>query len=222
MFPRFLLPYYSETYPIKAATEKPEQSRYKLNFYQTIAMKSNSKNVVKATFRTATQLVAIMAVILVTLIACSKSDSEGSTDNKKLEENSGNKKLEESPDNKKLIGTWVWESATIDGKNVEDISFGGKKISDYFGDCFKKNKFVFTDKEVVFYEYAPLKTGLNQCKERFSTASYVFSGNTLVIKGEGGAGSINVSIVGNKATITDRVEDGVFKGKIRVTTFRRI
>ena len=70
--------------PIKAATEKPEQSRYKLNFYQTIAMKSNSKNVVRATFRTATQLVAIMAVILVTLIACSKSDSEESSDNKKL------------------------------------------------------------------------------------------------------------------------------------------
>lgn len=204
MFPRFLLPYYSETYPIKAATEKPEQSRYKLNFYQTIAMKSNSKNVVRATFRTATQLVAIMAVILVTLIACGKSDSGGSVQNKDL------------------IGTWVWESATVDGKNVEDISFEGKKFSDYFGDCFKKNKFVFTDKEVVFYEYAPLKTGLNQCKERFSTASYVFSGNTLVIKGEGGAGSINVSIVGNKATITDRVEDGVFKGKIRVTTFRRI
>ena len=190
--------------PIKAATEKPEQSRYKLNFYQTIAMKSNSKNVVRATFRTATQLVAIMAVILVTLIACGKSDSGGSVQNKDL------------------IGTWVWESATVDGKNVEDISFEGKKFSDYFGDCFKKNKFVFTDKEVVFYEYAPLKTGLNQCKERFSTASYVFSGNTLVIKGEGGAGSINVSIVGNKATITDRVEDGVFKGKIRVTTFRRI
>ena len=167
-------------------------------------MKSNSKNVVRATFRTATQLVAIMAVILVTLIACSKSDSGGSVQNKDL------------------IGTWVWESATIDGKNVEDISFGGKKISDYFGDCFKKDKFVFTDKEVVFYEYAPLKTGLNQCKERFSTASYVFSGNTLVIKGEGGAGSINVSIVGNKATITDRVEDGIFKGKIRVTTFRKI
>ena len=204
MFPRFLLPYYSETYPIKAATEKPEQSRYKLNFYQTIAMKSNSKNVVRATFRTATQLVAIMAVILVTLIACGKSDSGGSVQNKDL------------------IGTWVWESATVDGKNVEDISFEGKKFSDYFGDCFKKNKFVFTDKEVVFYEYAPLKTGLNQCKERFSTASYFFSGNTLVIKGEGGAGSINVSIVGNKATITDRVEDGVFKGKIRVTTFRRI
>ena len=204
MFPRFLLPYYSETYPIKAATEKPEQSRYKLNFYQTIAMKSNSKNVVRATFRTATQLVAIMAVILVTLIACGKSDSGGSVQNKDL------------------IGTWVWESATVDGKNVEDISFEGKKFSDYFGDCFKKDKFVFTDKEVVFYEYAPLKTGLNQCKERFSTASYVFSGNTLVIKGEGGAGSINVSIVGNKATITDRVEDGIFKGKIRVTTFRKI
>lgn len=185
-------------------------------------MKSNSKNVVRATFRTATQLVAIMAVILVTLIACSKSDSGESSENKKLEENSDNKKLKESQDKKNLIGTWVWESSTLDGKNVEDISFGGKKISDYFGDCFKKDKFVFTDKEVVLYEYAPSKTNPNQCKERFSTASYVFSGNTLVIKGEGGAGSINVSIVGNKATITDRVEDGVFKGKIRVTTFRRI
>ena len=127
MFPRFLLLKCNETYTIKAVTEKPEQSRYKLNFYQTNAMKSNNKNVAWATFRTATQVLAIMAVILVTLIACSKSDSGESSDNKKLEENSGNKKLEESPDNKKLIGTWVWESATIDGKNVEDISFGGKK-----------------------------------------------------------------------------------------------
>ena len=75
-------------------------------------MKSNNKNVAWATFRTATQLVAIMAVILVTLIACGKSDSGGSTDNKNL------------------IGTWKLESMTIDGKNVEDIVFDdGEKIS---------------------------------------------------------------------------------------------
>ncbi|SQA94338.1 Uncharacterised protein [Capnocytophaga ochracea] len=36
-------------------------------------MKNKSKNVAWATFRTATQVVAIMAVILVTLIACGKA-----------------------------------------------------------------------------------------------------------------------------------------------------
>ena len=47
-------------------------------------MKNKNKNVAWATFRTATQVVVIMAVILVTLIACGKSDSGGSADNKNL------------------------------------------------------------------------------------------------------------------------------------------
>ena len=75
-------------------------------------MKNKSKNVAWATFRTATQVVAIMAVILVTLIACGKSDSGGSTDNKNL------------------IGTWKLESMTIDGKSIEDFfSDNGKEVS---------------------------------------------------------------------------------------------
>ena len=74
-------------------------------------MKSNNKNVAWSTFRTATQVVAIMAVILVTLIACGKSDSGGSADNKNL------------------IGTWKLESMTFDGKSLEDyVSDIGEKI----------------------------------------------------------------------------------------------
>ena len=186
MFPRFLLLYYSETYTIKAVTEKPEQSRYKLNFYQTIAMKNNSKNVAWANFRTATQVVAIMAVILVTLIACGKSDSGGSVDNKNL------------------IGTWKFESRTIDGKDIKDFTYEGQKIK---GECYKMNKLVFTDKEVVAYSYNSSRTNINQCEEEITTSSYVVSGNTIVFKGKEKAGSATISVVGNKLILSVSGED---------------
>lgn len=143
-------------------------------------MNNKNNNVVRATLRTATQVIAILAVILVTLIACGKKDDK------------------ESVSNKDLIGTWVYESSTIDGKNSRDIVIDGKKISErLLGDCYKKNKIIFTDKEIVIYKYS-LDQKTNQCEEEWASASYVLSGNTLVIKGEGGAGSLNISIVGNK------------------------
>ena len=96
-------------------------------------MKNKNKNVAWATFRTATQLVAIMAVILVTLIACGKSDSGGNVQNKDL------------------IGTWKLESMTIDGKNVEDIVLDdGEKISKASKKCFYRTSFTFLEKEGVF------------------------------------------------------------------------
>ena len=97
-------------------------------------MNNKNNNVVRATLRTATQVIAILAVILVTLIACGKKDDK------------------ESVSNKDLIGTWVYESATIDGKNSIDIVFDTVKISKrLLGDCYKKNKIIFTDKEIVIY-----------------------------------------------------------------------
>lgn len=143
-------------------------------------MNNKNNNVVRATLRTTTQVIAFLVVILVTFISCGKGDNEGSVSNKDL------------------IGTWVYESSTIDGKNSRDIVIDGKKISErLLGDCYKKNKIIFTDKEIVLYTYS-LDKKTNQCEEEWMSVSYVLSGNTLVIKGEGGVGSLNISIVGNK------------------------
>ena len=150
-------------------------------------MKNKNKNVAWATFRTATQAVAIMAVILVTLIACGKSDSGGSVDNKNL------------------IGTWKLESRTIDGKDIKDFTYKGQKIRE--DDCYKMNKLVFTDKEVVAYSYNPGITNINQCEEEVATSSYVVSGNTIVFKGKEKAGSTTISVVGNKLTFSYSGED---------------
>ena len=150
-------------------------------------MKNKNKNVAWATFRTATQVVAIMAVILVTLIACGKSDSGGSADNKNL------------------IGTWKFESRTIDGKDIKDFTYEGQKIRE--DDCYKMNKFVFTDKEVVAYSYNSSRTNINQCEEEITTSSYVVSGNTIVFKGKEKAGSATISVVGNKLILSGSVED---------------
>lgn len=150
-------------------------------------MKNKNKNVAWATFRTATQVVAIMAVILVTLIACGKSDSGGSVQNKNL------------------IGTWKLESRTIDGKDIKDFTYKGQKIRE--DDCYKMNKLVFTDKEVVAYSYNPSITNINQCEEEVATSSYVVSGNTIVFKGKEKAGSATISVVGNKLILSGSVED---------------
>ena len=149
-------------------------------------MKNKNKNVAWATFRTATQVVAIMAVILVTLIACGKSDSGGSVDNKNL------------------IGTWKFESRTIDGKDIKDFTYEGQKIK---GECYKMNKLVFTDKEVVAQSYNSSRTNINQCEEEITTSSYVVSGNTIVFKGKEKAGSATISVVGNKLILSVSGED---------------
>ena len=95
-------------------------------------MSNKNKNAVKAILRTAAQLLAVMAIILVTFTSCGKNDDG---------------------DNKKLIGTWVWESATLDGRNVEDIY---RNLGLNIGTCYKKTKLVFTDKEVALYTIAKL------------------------------------------------------------------
>jgi hypothetical protein len=173
-------------------------------------MNNKNNNVVGATLRTATQVIAILAVILVTFISCGKGDNEGSVSNKDL------------------IGTWLYESATIDGKNSIDIVFDTVKISKrLLGDCYKKNKIIFTDKEIVIYKYS-LNQKTNQCEEEWGSVSYVLSGNTLVIKGEGGAGSLNISIVGNKLMLksifnSQGIEDlKPLDGKRVVETYRKL
>ena len=170
-------------------------------------MNNKNNNVVRATLRTATQVIAILAVILVTLIACGKKDDK------------------ESVSNKDLIGTWVYESATIDGKNLEDIIVGGQKILD--SSC-PKQRFVFTDKEEVFYDYHRSYEKPNQCEEERVSGSYVVSGNTLVIKRNDMAASFTISINGNKLSIisifNSRGDDNLkqFEGKKTVSIFRKL
>ena len=173
-------------------------------------MNNKNNNVVRATLRTATQVIAILAVILVTLIACGKKDDK------------------ESVSNKDLIGTWVYESSTIDGKNSRDIVIDGKKISErLLGDCYKKNKIIFTDKEIVLYTYS-LDKKTNQCEEERVSGSYVVSGNTLVIKRNDMAASFTISINGNKLSIisifNSRGDDNLkqFEGKKTVSIFRKL
>ncbi|WP_456062362.1 lipocalin family protein [Capnocytophaga leadbetteri] len=123
-------------------------------------MNNKNNNVVRATLRTATQVIAILAVILVTLIACGKKDDK------------------ESVSNKDLIGTWVLESSTIDGKNIEEFIIDGKKMSQWLltgmGDCYKnrKTKLIFTENKMMAY--------INiECKEQRFETYYSLSNNRL-------------------------------------------
>jgi len=170
-------------------------------------MNNKNNNVVRATLRTATQVIAILAVILVTLIACGKKDNK------------------ESVSNKDLIGTWVLESSTIDGKNLEDIIVGGQKI---LNSSCPKQRFVFTDKEAVIYDYHRSYEKPNQCEEERVSGSYVVSGNTLVIKRNDMAASFTISINGNKLSVTSifnsRGDEELkqFDGKKTVSIFRKL
>jgi len=156
-------------------------------------MKNTNKNVAWATFRTATQVVAIMAVILVTLIACGKSDSGGSADNKNL------------------IGTWKFESMTIDGvpKSLDEPKKG--YIDKALENCNVKPFFVFTDKEVTFTnssKYYDINKVLYKCDLETKKGSYSVSGSTIsIIWEDKSGGSATISIVGNKLTFTSPVED---------------
>lgn len=156
-------------------------------------MKNKNKNVAWATFRTATQLVAIMAVILVTLIACGKSDSGGSVQNKNL------------------IGTWVWESMTIDGvpKSFDEPEKG--YIDKSLKNCNVKPSFVFTEKEVTFTnssKYYDINKVLYKCELETQKGSYSVSGNTIsIIWEDKSGGSATISIVGNKLTLSASKED---------------
>ena len=157
-------------------------------------MKNKNKNVVWATFRTATQLVAIMAVILVTLITCGKSDSGGSVQNKDL------------------IGSWVLESMTIDGVptpyNQPSEGFIDKPLEK----CDTKPFLVFLEKELtltVVGKHYNFKKVLEKCELETSRGKYTVSGNTISIiweNNEGGAGII--SIVNNKLILNGKNEEG--------------
>ena len=145
-------------------------------------MKNKNKNVAWATFRTATQVVAIMAVILVTLIACGKSDSGGSVDNKNL------------------IGTWVWESGTVDG--VPESVFTEKEVSRTF---VVKNFF----DDVLKY-----------CDIETKKGSYSVSGSTIsIIWEDKSGGSATISIVGNKLILSVSGEDDKGKKHTLVETY---
>ena len=164
-------------------------------------MKNKNKNVAWATFRTVTQVVAIMAVILVTLIACGKSDSGGSVQNKDL------------------IGTWKLESMTIDGKNVEDIVLDdGEKISKASKKCFYRTSFTFLEKEGVFSNCALGTLKNNECKCESVSFIYTVSGNTIVLKSTTGEAE-SMSIVGNKLTLSASGEDEKGKKHTLVETY---
>ena len=159
-------------------------------------MKNKNKNVAWATFRTATQVVAIMAVILVTLIACGKSDSGGSADNKNL------------------IGTWKLESMTINGKSLEDyVSDIGEKISESTKKCIYRSTLTFLEKEVVrsTCELYRDESKQEECKCRSESLTYTLSGNTIALKIGDEAVSFKIIISENKLTLSYKGKDG--KGK---------
>nr|WP_314287691.1 lipocalin family protein [uncultured Capnocytophaga sp.] len=164
-------------------------------------MKSNNKNVAWATFRTATQVVAIMTVILVTLIACGKSDSGGSVQNKDL------------------IGTWVWESGTVDGV-PESYDDPKKGLIDKR--CNTKPFFVFTEKEVsrTFVVENIFNDVLKKCDIETKKGSYSVSGNTIsIIWEDKSGGSATISIVGNKLILSVSGEDDKGKKHTLVETY---
>lgn len=163
-------------------------------------MKNKNKNVVWATFRTATQVVAIMAVILVTLIACGKSDSGGSVQNKDL------------------IGTWVWESMTIDGVPKSLDKPDDKSLKN----CNVKPFFVFTEKEVsrTFVVENIFNDVLEKCDIETKKGSYSVSGNTIsIIWEDKSGGSATISIVGNKLILSVSGEDEKGKKHTLVETY---
>ena len=166
-------------------------------------MKSNNKNVAWSTFRTATQVVAIMAVILVTLIACGKSDSGGSTDNKNL------------------IGTWKLESMTIDGKSIEDFfSDNGKEVSVSSKKCRNNSTVTFLEKEGVSNTCDDSHpNNKKECKCESIPFIYTISGNTIALKSTKGADSRTFSIIGNKLTFSYSREDEKGKKHTLVETY---
>ena len=154
-----------------------------------------------ATFRTATQLVAILELILVTLIACVKSDSGGSVDNKNL------------------IGTWKFESMTIDGVPKSLDKPDDKSLKN----CNVKPSFVFTEKEVTFTnssKYYDINKVLYKCELETQKGSYSVSGNTIsIIWEDKSGGSATISIVGNKLTFTSPIEDDKGNKHTSIMTF---
>ena len=164
-------------------------------------MNNKNNNVVRARLRTATQTMAILAVFLVTFIACSKKDDVS---------------------NKDLIGTWVWESTTIDGIPEVDKPSEGY-IDKPLENCGIKEFYVFTANQVtrayITKYYGPDKV-LYKCEIKYIKGTYSISGNTISIIGEDGDGaSATFSISGNKLTFTSTRKDETGKSHIGIATF---
>ena len=163
-------------------------------------MKNKNNNVARATLRAATQVIAILAVVLLVFIGCSKKDDVS---------------------NKDLIGTWVLESETIDGvPEVDEPSEG--YIDKPLENCGVKDFFVFTANQVTSgyrVKHYGIDKVLYKCEIKYSKGTYSISGNTISIIGEdGGGGSATFSISGNKLIFT-RIEKEDGKTHTVVATF---
>ena len=196
----FLLPYYSETYTERRQPKSLNRVGTNLILFNNV-MNNKNKNVVRARLRTATQAMAILAVILVTFIACSKKDDVS---------------------NKDLIGTWVYESSTLDGIPEVDKPSEGY-IDKPLENCGVKNSYVFTANQVTYIYaskyYGPDKV-LYKCEIKYNKGTYSISGNTISIIGEKGNGfSATFSISGNKLIFTRTVKDDDGKTHTATATF---
>ena len=174
-------------------------------------MNNKNNNVVRATLRTATQVIAILVVILVTLIACGKKEDK------------------ESVSNKDLIGTWVLESSTIDGKNSREFIFKGKKISEWLpsmNNCNKKTKIIFTESKMIMYAY------VNNCKEEIAETYYSLSNNRLklFLNEKEFPFPFRIKVIGNKLLMSFSFDEIIDKndpfekeliGKTGINTFIR-
>ena len=103
-------------------------------------------------------------------------------------------KSDDGVSNKDLVGTWYLESATINGE-----------VQPYT-DCEKRTNIVFTTIEFSSVGYA---TENDTCTELGrNSGTYTVSGNTIFYKKQDGSSySSEISLSGNKLTITQTKKD---------------
>ncbi|WP_315098999.1 lipocalin family protein [Capnocytophaga sputigena] len=103
-------------------------------------------------------------------------------------------KSDDGVSNKDLVGTWYLESATINGE-----------VQPYT-DCEKRTNIVFTTTEFSSVGYA---TENDTCTELGrNSGTYTVSGNTIFYKKQDGSSySSEISLSGNKLTITQTKKD---------------
>lgn len=163
-------------------------------------MKNKNNNVARATLRAATQVIAILAVVLLVFIGCSKKDDVSNED---------------------LIGTWVLKSATIDGVPSADEPSEGY-IDKPLESCRVKELYVFTANQVtrgLRVNYYNNKV-LYKCEIKYNKGTYSISGNTISVVLEEGEGfSATFSISGNKLIFTSTGKDETGKTHTLVATF---
>ncbi|WP_288897092.1 lipocalin family protein [uncultured Capnocytophaga sp.] len=164
-------------------------------------MKNKNNNVARATLRAATQVIAILAVVLLVFIGCSKKDDVS---------------------NKDLIGTWVYESSTFDGVPEVDEPQDGY-IDKPLENCGVKRFYVFTENQVTSghsVKYYGIDKVLYKCEIKYSKGTYSISGNTISVIWENKkGGSSTFSISGNKLTFTNTGKDETGKTHTLVETF---